>query len=77
MTTNKINAVIKACDKTLKMMQAYHYDVQALVCPKIYGKNFSCDDCPVKDDHRKLLTRTVVEQMRDQYKFLRSSSFGM
>lgn len=77
MTTNDYHAIITACNETLKMMRAYHYDVQPLVCPKIYGKNFSCDDCPVKDDHRKLFTRAAIEQMKDRYEFLRSSSFGM
>lgn len=77
MTTDNIHAIIVACNETLKMMQAYHYDAQALVCPKIYGKSFSCDDCPVKDDHRKLFTKAAIEQMRDHYKYLRSSSYGM
>lgn len=77
MTTDNLHAIITACNETLKMMQALHYDAQSLICPQIYSKNFSCDDCPVKDNHRKLLTKAAVEQMREQYKFLRSSSYGM
>lgn len=77
MTRNNINAVIKACDETLRIMQVHHYEAQSLVCPKICCGNFPCDECPVKDDHRKLLTRGAIEQMRGQYKHLRSSSYGM